>query len=62
MMPPELRALMERFNRLGLLLPRGDKDELMDDLRTRVTVELILAEMAQVRAEIFAFIAAAWVS
>jgi hypothetical protein len=49
MMPPELRALMERYNAL-------------DDLRVRTAVELILNEMAQVRAQIDAFIAAARVS
>ena len=53
----ELLALMKRYNRIGLLLPR-DKDAL-DDLRVRTSVELILREMARVRAEIFAFIAAA---
>jgi hypothetical protein len=61
-MPGELLALMRRYNDLGLLLPRGDTDELMDDLCTRLTVELILTEMAQVQAEIFAFIGAARVS
>jgi hypothetical protein len=52
----ELLALMERYNRIGLLLPRDE--HAIDDPHVRTSVELILAEMAQVRTEIFAFIAA----
>jgi hypothetical protein len=44
----ELLQLMKRYNRIGLLLPR-DKAAL-EDLRVRTSLELILAEMAQVRA------------
>jgi hypothetical protein len=57
MMPPELLALMKRFNQLGLLLPRDD--DALEDPLVRAEAELILKEMALVRAQIDSFIAAA---
>jgi hypothetical protein len=60
-MPPELLALMKRYNRLGLLLPKGDaisRAIAFEDAATRAEVTLILDEMDRVRAEIDAMIAA----
>jgi hypothetical protein len=56
----ELLALMRRYNDLGLLLPRDE--HALDDPRARTTVQMVLAEMAEVRREMDAFIAAARVS
>jgi hypothetical protein len=61
-MPTELRALMERYNQLGLLLPRVVDEEELAGLRARISTELILKEMEAVLAQIYAFIAAARVS
>ena len=56
-MPPQLLALMKRFNQLGLLLPRDD--DALEDPLVRTEAELILKEMALVRAQIDSFIATA---
>jgi hypothetical protein len=61
-MPPELIALMQRFNQLGRLLPKGDeiaRDIVFQDAAARAECCLILDEMDRVRAEIDALIAAA---
>jgi hypothetical protein len=57
-MPVELRDLMERFCQLGRLLPPPADLPLLveDDPRARAEVEIVLAEMARVRAQIDAFI------
>jgi hypothetical protein len=57
-MPPEFRALLERFNQLGRLLPKPD-DLDVEDPHERTEVELVLKEMAEVKAQIDAFLAAA---
>ena len=61
-MPPELIALMRRFNQLGGLLPKGDEISCaiaFEDAAKRAEVRLILDEMNDVKAQIDAFIAAA---
>jgi hypothetical protein len=61
-MPPELSALMQRYNQLGRLLPQGDeitRAVAFENVETRAEVTLILDEMDRVRAEIDALIAAA---
>ena len=60
-MPIELRELMERFCQLGRLLPLPDDLPLLveDDPRARAEVEIVLAEMARVRAQIDTFLDAA---
>ena len=57
-MPDELRKLMQRYCQLGRLLPpREDSDA--KDPRARAGVEVVLREMASVKAEIDDFLAAA---
>jgi len=58
-MPAELLALMQKYNSLGLLLPRDVDEEELADLPARLSTELILHEMEAVLAQIKAFIAAA---
>ena len=57
-MPPELRAMMERYNKLGELLPKPDDLDL-DDPAAVAEAEVIIAEMKTVWAEIDAYLAAA---
>jgi hypothetical protein len=59
-MPPDFRALVERFNQLGRLLPpRADLDDVdWSDADTRGGIEVVLAEMKRVKAEIDAYLAA----
>jgi hypothetical protein len=53
-MPPELRSLMLRYCQLGRLLPpRGGID-----VRDPTDAELILAEMARIKAQIDDFLTA----
>jgi hypothetical protein len=54
-MPPEFRALLERFNQLGRLLPPIDDFD-PKDLDTRTGIEVVLAEMHRVEAQIYAFL------
>ena len=56
-MPPELCALMERYCQLGRLLP--SQDDIFEDIRVRAEAQIVLREMAQVKARIDAFLAAA---
>jgi hypothetical protein len=60
-MPPELRHLMLRYCQLGRLLPRReDISSIADfDLSERAGLELVLAEMCRVKAEIDEFLRAA---
>jgi len=62
-MPPELRHLMLRYCQLGRLLPRlDDATSLADldlDLSERAGIQLVLNEMAQVKAQVDEFLAAA---
>ena len=59
-MPPEFRALLERYNQLGRLLPSlDDAMSLIEDDRARAGIEVVLAEMARVKAQIDDFVAAA---
>jgi hypothetical protein len=55
-MPKELHALMLRYCQLGRLLPRIE--DLVDE-GPRADAEVVLAEMATVKAQIDSFIAAA---
>jgi hypothetical protein len=59
-MPADFRALVERFNQLGRLLPpRADVDDIdWSDADTRAGVEIVLAEMCDVKARIDAYLAA----
>jgi hypothetical protein len=58
-MPPELLAMMERYNQLGRLLPK-DADDLDPENPIAVAeVKVVIAEMNRVMAEINAFLAAA---
>ena len=50
---------MQKYNSLGLLLPRECDEEELADLPARLSTELILHEMEAVLAQIKAFIAAA---
>jgi hypothetical protein len=56
--PPEFIALMQRFNHLGRLLPRGEdaQAEALADRAKRAELALVIAEMRKVRAEIDAFL------
>jgi hypothetical protein len=54
--PPEFLRLLERYCQLGRLLPRVDG---IVDEQTCADAELVLAEMAAVKAEIEAMLAAA---
>jgi hypothetical protein len=59
-MPPELRLLMERFCQLGRLLPHEDDlEDVGNDPHVRAELELVLQEMARVKAQIDEFLAAA---
>jgi hypothetical protein len=60
-MPPELRRLMERYNHLGSMLPHTDdeRDDALEDIHTRASLRVLLREMAKVRSQIDAFLAAA---
>jgi hypothetical protein len=53
---PEFRALMERYNQLGRLLPQLTEFD-AEDIHERAEVEALLREMAKVEAEIFSFMA-----
>ena len=59
-MPADFRALVERYNQLGRLLPPranfGDLD--WGDANTLAGVEIVLTEMKRVKAEIDAYLAA----
>src|SRR5262249_8296887 len=57
-MPPELRALMERYCQLGRLLPPADNDW-TEDPRAMAEVGVVLREMDSVKAQIDEFLAAA---
>jgi hypothetical protein len=56
--PPEFIALMQRFNQLGRLLPRGKEEQAaaIADRTKRAELKLVIAEMRTVRAEIDAFL------
>jgi hypothetical protein len=55
MMPPELRALILRFNQIGAALP--DEDAIRTgDPGVLADVKLLVAEMNRVKAEIDAFL------
>jgi hypothetical protein len=58
-MPAELRALFERYNALGRLLPSQDDMGAFEDPGVRAEAKLILAEMAKVKKRIDDFIAVA---
>jgi hypothetical protein len=59
-MPPELRALFERFAQLGRLLPPVDADEdWKENPSARADVAVVLKEMDNVEAQIDRFLAAA---
>jgi hypothetical protein len=50
--PPEFLRLMEKFCQLGRLLPRRDGiNAAIEDTQSRADLELVLAEMAVVKAE-----------
>jgi hypothetical protein len=55
MMPPELRDLILRFNRIGAALPDNDAI-LTGDPGVLADAKLIIAEMNKVKAEIDAFL------
>jgi hypothetical protein len=55
MMPPELRELILRFNRIGAALPDDDAI-LSGDPGVLADVKLLVAEMNRVKAEIDAFL------
>jgi hypothetical protein len=57
-MPAEFRALLERFNALGRLLPKPDDLDL-EDPSARAEAEIIMTEMNRVKAQIDAFLDAA---
>jgi hypothetical protein len=59
-MPADFRALIERFNQLGRLLPqRADFDEIdWDDENTSAGIQLVLTEMQNVKTQIDAYLAA----
>jgi hypothetical protein len=59
MMPAELLALMQKYNSLGLLLPRDVDESELADLPAWISTELILKEMEETLVQIKAFIAAA---
>jgi hypothetical protein len=57
MMPPELRDLILRFDRIGCLLDDVDEDAIRDgDAAALASAKLILAEMNRVKGEIDAFL------
>jgi len=55
-MPPELRALMERYCQLGQLLPHVDD---LEDVHVQAGAEVVIIEMARVKSQIDDFLAAA---
>jgi hypothetical protein len=56
-MPPELRALILRFNRVGCLLDDVDEDAIRaGDAAALASAKLIVVEMNKVRGEIDAFL------
>jgi hypothetical protein len=56
-MPPELRDLILRFNRVGCLLANVDEDAIRDgDAAVLASAKLILSEMNKVKGEIDTFI------
>jgi hypothetical protein len=57
-MPPEFRALLERYNQLGRLLPKPIDDLDLEDPLAVAETKVIIAEMNGVMAEIDAFLAA----
>jgi hypothetical protein len=58
MLPDELRKLMQRYCQLGCLLPQAEDFDAKDP-RARAGVEVVLREMASVKAEIDEFLDAA---
>jgi hypothetical protein len=58
LMPPELRQLMECYNRLGSLLPQDDPEllDFRDDPAQFAELGVVLAEMSRVEAQITAFL------
>ena len=58
-MPPELLAMMERYNQFDRLLPKDADDLDLKNPDVRAEVGVILTEMDRVRAQIDAFLAAA---
>ena len=57
-MPTELRALFERYNALGRLLP-AEADMDVNDARALSEATIVLREMEQVKKQIDHFLAAA---
>jgi len=57
-MPADFRALVERFNQLGRLLPGSVEDIDWEDADTCAGIKIVLTEMRAVRAEIDAYLAA----
>jgi hypothetical protein len=55
-MPPELRALMQRYCQLGQLLPHVDD---LEDVHVQAGAEVVIIEMARVKSQIDDFLAAA---
>jgi hypothetical protein len=53
--PPELLALMQRYNQLGRLLPQPDDLDITDP-HARAEAKVIIDEMARVRVQIDAFL------
>jgi hypothetical protein len=51
----ELLALMQRYNQSGVLLPRYVDEIDLDDLHLRTSLQLILVETTQVKAQIDTF-------
>jgi hypothetical protein len=59
-MPRELRALFERYNALGRLLPaEPDWGTVVGDAHARVEAKVVLREMAEVKKRIDLFLTAA---
>ena len=55
-MPPEFRALMERYCQLGRLLPSlDDMETAIENTRTRAQAKLVLDEMAKTKRQIDQF-------
>jgi hypothetical protein len=55
-MPVALVDLLERYCSLGRLLPRGDLAEAFEDPFVRTDAEVVLREMAEVKARIDNFL------
>ena len=53
-LPPELLALMKRYQQLGLLLPQNDDN--LEDASCRAEVVVVLREMECVMAQIEEYI------